>query len=120
MALYNASYHALKNVDKGLQIGGPAMPWLELGSGGTFLAGCKAWGVAADFISTHAYPTDHGGANMRRDCIDCFTDKIIASRNSVPDQPYLMTECKCSRSLCVFFRSLKDAAAQTTADGATA
>ena len=44
MALYNASYHALKNVDKGLQIGGPAMPWLELGSGGTFLAGCKAWG----------------------------------------------------------------------------
>ena len=95
MALYNASYHALKNVDKGLQIGGPAMPWLELGSGGTFLAGCKAWGVAADFISTHAYPTDHGGANMRRDCIDCFTDKIIASRNSVPDHPYLMTEYNC-------------------------
>ena len=31
MALYNASFHALKNVNQGFQIGGPAMPWLELG-----------------------------------------------------------------------------------------
>lgn len=32
---------------------------------------------------------------MRRDCIDCFTDKIIRSRKSVPDHAYLMTEYNC-------------------------
>jgi xylan 1,4-beta-xylosidase len=58
--LYRTTVAAIKSVDEGLLVGGPvtaANAWLD-----DFTAYCKKAAVAADFISTHYYPTDPFGA----------------------------------------------------------
>jgi xylan 1,4-beta-xylosidase len=54
--LYRATAHALKRVDAGLRMGGPATAanaWLP-----EFLDFCEREGLPADFVSTHHYPND--------------------------------------------------------------
>jgi xylan 1,4-beta-xylosidase len=53
LALYDASAAAVKSVDRGFRIGGPATAaagWID-----DFLAHCEANGVPADFLSSHTY-----------------------------------------------------------------
>jgi xylan 1,4-beta-xylosidase len=55
-ALYRATALALKSVDVGLRVGGPATAanaWLP-----EFLDFCEREGLPADFVSTHHYPND--------------------------------------------------------------
>jgi xylan 1,4-beta-xylosidase len=54
--LYDASARALKRVDPGLRVGGPATSkasWLE-----ELIDHCAVDGVPLDFVSTHLYPQD--------------------------------------------------------------
>lgn len=54
--LYDASAAALKRVDRGLRVGGPATSktsWLE-----DMVEHCAGAGVPLDFVSTHLYPQD--------------------------------------------------------------
>ena len=58
-ALYRYTVEAIKSVDDGLKVGGPATAdnaWID-----DFLAFCKANNLPADFVSTHHYPTDDFG-----------------------------------------------------------
>ena len=104
MALFNASRHALKAVHPSLVVGGPATACLSQPCGGggqsgglaDFLRGLDAWGIDADFISTHSYPTDAcNTAPDARTRLDCFTDGIVAARQAVPRHPFLITEFNC-------------------------
>ncbi len=55
-ALYDASARALKRVDAGLRVGGPASSkanWLE-----DLIRHCDASGTPLDFVSSHLYPQD--------------------------------------------------------------
>lgn len=55
-ALYDASARALKRVDQGLRVGGPASSkasWLD-----DMVAHCDATGMPLDFVSSHLYPQD--------------------------------------------------------------
>jgi xylan 1,4-beta-xylosidase len=57
--LYRYTAEAIKSVDRALQVGGPATAanaWI-----GEFIAFCANSALAADFISTHHYPTDAFG-----------------------------------------------------------
>ena len=84
-------------------MGGPATACLSQPCGGgqdgglaDFVRGLDAWGIDADFISTHSYPTD--ACNVAPDArahLDCFTDGIVAARQAVPRHPFLMTEFNC-------------------------
>eukprot|EP00937_MAST-01D_sp_MAST-1D-sp2_P005685 g5685.t1 len=94
MALYNASYFALKAVSRRLRVGGPATAELQEIRG--FVQGLRAWGIGADFVSTHSYPTD--ACNARPDArtrLDCFADGITAARRQAPNHTFLMTEFNC-------------------------
>jgi xylan 1,4-beta-xylosidase len=54
--LYRHAARALKDVDEGLLVGGPATAanaWI-----GEFLEFCKRSGLPADFVSSHHYPND--------------------------------------------------------------
>jgi xylan 1,4-beta-xylosidase len=54
--LYRCSVEALKEVDKGLRVGGPATAknqWIE-----EFVGFCDDNRLPLDFVSTHQYPTD--------------------------------------------------------------
>jgi hypothetical protein len=57
MALYNATWHAIKAVSPRLSVGGPATARLK--DVAAFVAACEAWGVdlsagSPDFVSTHS------------------------------------------------------------------
>ena len=97
MALYNASWHAIKTISPRLSVGGPAT--MELLDVPTFIASLKAWGLtgaAPDFVSTHSYPTDAcNTAQDARSRLDCFTDGIIAARKQAAGHTFLMTEFNC-------------------------
>ena len=57
--LYKYTVSAIKGVDAHLRVGGPATAanaWVE-----DFLAYCRANQLAADFVTTHHYPTDAFG-----------------------------------------------------------
>jgi xylan 1,4-beta-xylosidase len=57
--LYRYTVEALKSVDKGLKVGGPATAgnaWVD-----DFIAHCSGNRLPVDFISTHHYPTDAFG-----------------------------------------------------------
>src|SRR5215207_8616880 len=57
--LYRHTAEAIKNVDAGLRVGGPATAaneWVE-----EFLDFCEKHELPADFVSTHHYPTDAFG-----------------------------------------------------------
>lgn len=74
--LYRRTAEAIKAVDPALAVGGPATAknaWIE-----EFLAFCDAKGVAADFVSTHHYPTDAFGEEG-----DDTVAQLAASRRSV-------------------------------------
>lgn len=58
--LYRHTAEAIKGIDPALRVGGPASAknaWIS-----EFLDFCDAHGIAADFVSTHHYPTDAFGA----------------------------------------------------------
>jgi xylan 1,4-beta-xylosidase len=58
--LYRHTAEAIKGIDPGLRVGGPASAknaWIT-----EFLDFCDGHGIAADFVSTHHYPTDAFGA----------------------------------------------------------
>jgi xylan 1,4-beta-xylosidase len=57
--LYRYTVEAIKNIDKALQVGGPATAdnaWID-----DFLKFCTDNSLPTDFISTHHYPTDSFG-----------------------------------------------------------
>lgn len=57
--LYRYTVQAIKGVDAALKVGGPATAdnaWVS-----DFIGFCGAQGLAADFITTHHYPTDSFG-----------------------------------------------------------
>ena len=74
--LYRHAAEAIKRVDASLRVGGPATAkneWIE-----EFLEFCERKGVAADFVTTHHYPTDAFGAEG-----DDTVAQLAASRRSV-------------------------------------
>ncbi|MEX1172931.1 MAG: xylan 1,4-beta-xylosidase [Chloroflexota bacterium] len=78
LALYDASAAAVKSVDHGFRIGGPATAaagWID-----DFLAHCQANGVPVDFVSSHTY----GLAPLDL--------RPIADRYERPDMPLWWTE----------------------------
>ena len=91
MRLFNASFQALKKVSQKLRVGGPAT--MELQSVRDFLDAQAKWGTAADFVSTHTYPTDSCNENPAK--LDCFTDAIIGAKAQAAGTPFLITEYSC-------------------------
>ena len=92
MRLFNASFHALKKVSPKLRVGGPAT--MELRSVRDFLEAQAKWGTAADFVSTHSYPTDSCNGNPAK--LDCFTAAIISAKaQAAARTPFLITEYSC-------------------------
>ena len=74
--LYEYTAAAIKNVDSGFKVGGPATAkneWIE-----EFLEFCERKSIPADFISTHHYPTDAFGQPG-----DDTVKQLAASRRSV-------------------------------------
>eukprot|EP00041_Stephanoeca_diplocostata_P014944 m.282715 g.282715 ORF g.282715 m.282715 type:complete len:679 (-) comp19861_c0_seq1:23-2059(-) len=94
MALYNASYVALKSVSPKILVGGPATEEVQHVS--DFVDALSAWNIDADFVSTHLYPTDWctSEANASRDS-DCFTNAILDARSQAPNHAFYMTEFNC-------------------------
>lgn len=94
MTLYNASHHAIKSVSPRLSIGGPATAKLK--DLAEFVAACEAWGIGngPDFVSTHYYPSDACIQTNSSD-LDCFANNIIAARQQVPNEKFLITEFNC-------------------------
>lgn len=99
--LYAHTARALKEVDAGLQVGGPATAkeaWLD-----DFLDCCEREGLPADFVSTHHYPNDvlwYEGqdtetqlAHSRRGALRAGAD---AARRQARGRPLLYTEWNCS------------------------
>ena len=71
---------------------------MEVLNVGDFVEAVKEWGVDADFVSTHLYPTDWCNAELDRDTLsnmDCFTDNIINARKQAHGYPFLITEYNC-------------------------
>ena len=74
--LYRHTAKAIKNVDAGLRVGGPATAkneWIE-----EFLDFCERQGLPVDFVSTHQYPTDAFGSET-----DDTETQLAKSRRSV-------------------------------------
>lgn len=74
--LYEHTAVAIKNVDSGFRVGGPATAkneWIQ-----EFLEFCERKNVPADFISTHHYPTDAFGQPG-----DDTVKQLTSSRRSV-------------------------------------
>lgn len=95
--LYETTARALKAVDSGIQVGGPATAanaWLE-----DFQAFCAKSNVPADFISTHHYPTDAFGqpgddtiAQLAASKRSVLREQVAASRKKVGTTPLYYTE----------------------------
>jgi len=71
-ALYAASARAIKAVDAGLRVGGPATSinaWIP-----DMLAYCEQNGLPLDFLSTHHYPTDDPLWRFGLDVSDLLAD----------------------------------------------
>lgn len=74
--LYRCTVEAIKSVDAGLRVGGPATAkneWIE-----EFLDFCAKNALPADFVSTHHYPTDAFGSEA-----DDTETQLAKSRRSV-------------------------------------
>ena len=95
--LYRHTVEAIKGVDADLRVGGPATAangWIE-----PFLNFCDAHDLAADFVTTHYYPTDafgEVGAPTEQKLADSSPD-IMARRaqeahESVRGRPLYYTE----------------------------
>jgi xylan 1,4-beta-xylosidase len=99
--LYRHTVRALKAVDAGLSVGGPATAkeeWLE-----EFLDFCGQNNLPADFVSTHHYPndvlwyenqdTETQLANSRRGIL---REWMFQARRRARDKPLYYTEWNCS------------------------
>jgi xylan 1,4-beta-xylosidase len=78
--LYRYTVDAIKSVDDGLKVGGPATAenaWID-----DFIAFCATNHLPADFISTHHYPTDAFGQPGD----DTETQLAKSSRSALRDQ----------------------------------
>ena len=95
MHMFNASWRALKSVSPQLRIGGPAMA--NLAGVTEFLHAQPYWGIDADFVTTHSYPTDGCNANATTDP-DCFTNGILQAKKLAGATPFLITEYSCGWS----------------------
>ena len=95
--LYRHTAAAIKSVDSALKVGGPATAknaWIV-----EFLQFCKSNKVAADFVSTHHYPTDALGkesdnteealANSKRSLL---RDQAWQAKQQTGDKPLYYTE----------------------------
>lgn len=88
-SLYDASARALKRVDAGLRVGGPASSkasWLE-----DLIDHCAADRVPLDFISTHLYPQDEYVDYRDRQGSPhapgaYFTDTVVQARRRIEDR----------------------------------
>jgi xylan 1,4-beta-xylosidase len=95
--LYRHTVAAIKSVDSGLRVGGPATAtnaWID-----DFVSFCVSNRLPADFISTHHYPTDAFGkpgddteaqlADSRRSVL---RDQARDARREAGDRPLYYTE----------------------------
>lgn len=99
--LYKRTVEAIKQIDGALQVGGPATAqnaWIE-----QFLEYCRAHGLAADFVSTHYYPTDAFG-EIGADTVtqlahaprDVMRDRAAEARKHAGERPLYYTEWNAS------------------------
>lgn len=83
--LYRHTANAIKDVDVRLKVGGPATAkneWID-----NFVDFCEHEGIAADFISTHHYPTDAlGKENQDTEAILAATQRSILRENALDTQ----------------------------------
>lgn len=94
MKLYNTTAQAIRGVDGGLSVGGPAtavLGWVD-----EFLAATKAGGMPVSFFSSHSYPTDAspssgGTGNITR---TSFEEALyeVAAKAAAAGLPFVMTE----------------------------
>ena len=94
MKLYNASASAIKAVDKGISVGGPATEHLNIEN---FLSQAKEYDAPVDFVSTHNYPTgprgDASGCPQHSSWTpDCFVNDVLRARELVSSKPFYITE----------------------------
>jgi len=95
--LYRTTAVAVKSVDDRLQVGGPATAanaWLD-----DFTEYCRKSSVAADFISTHCYPTDSFGTigtdtitQLEHAPLDVMRTRALEARGLAGDLPLYYTE----------------------------
>jgi xylan 1,4-beta-xylosidase len=95
--LYRHTALALKDMDEGLHVGGPATAqnaWIK-----EFLDFCDAHDVPADFVSTHHYPTDafgHPGddteSQLAASTRSVLRDRARRSRERARGKPLYYTE----------------------------
>ena len=79
--LYRHAVGALKEVDEGLRVGGPATAknqWIE-----DFVAFCQKNRLPVDFISTHQYPTDVMETTSLGQEDDNTEEQLAQSRRSI-------------------------------------
>lgn len=96
-ALYRTTVDAIKRIDDRLQVGGPATAqnaWI-----GDFIGYCEQNGLAADFISTHYYPTDASPqfgadsiAQLEHAPRDVMRERALQARVQARALPLLYTE----------------------------
>ncbi len=102
--LYRYTSLALKNVDAGLQVGGPVTAkcaWIP-----EFLQFCETNRLPVDFVSTHTYPTDAVGspgqntleelAHSRRSIL---RERAAKARREAGDRPLYFTEWSSSSNV---------------------
>jgi len=95
--LYRYTAEAIKSVDGGLKVGGPATAaneWID-----DFIAFCTKNQLPADFISTHHYPTDAFGqpgddteAQLSKSRRSVLRDQTREVRRKAGDRPIYYTE----------------------------
>ena len=95
--LYKSTAEAIKSVDAGLKVGGPATAanaWVS-----DFIAFCEKNDVPADFITTHHYPTDAFGlpgddtvAQLSKSRRSALRDETREVRRQAGDRPVYFTE----------------------------
>lgn len=99
--LYRETARALKDVDSGLQVGGPATAknaWIP-----EFLDFCSRENVPVDFVSTHHYPTDARGKistdtleQLEHTRPEAMRKQAEKARSQAGDLPLYYTEWGCS------------------------
>eukprot|EP00039_Didymoeca_costata_P029987 m.27424 g.27424 ORF g.27424 m.27424 type:complete len:526 (-) comp7894_c0_seq3:160-1737(-) len=90
MRLYNASSHAVKSVNPKLMVGGPATAGLA--DVADFPKDARAMDAPFDFVSTHHYPSDPSCPKGENWDPDCFANNVLASRQSVAQEKFFLTE----------------------------